>query len=142
MSIDTASSVATLKEEARRLRVELDAKGTRISHSQALERIAQQLECRDWNTLFATAVNGLMQRLTVGQTVNGHYLTQPFTAQVVEVDHLDSDRYRLRLKFIEPVDVVTSDRFTGYRKQVYCTIDRTGATREKTSDGQPHLRLA
>ena len=51
-------------------------------------------------------------------------------------------RYRLTLDLDEPVDVVTFDSFSAFRKRVHCTIDETGRTIEKTSNGRPHVELA
>ena len=45
------------KTQARLLRIELANKGISISHSQSLERIAQQLGFRDWNTAAARLSN-------------------------------------------------------------------------------------
>ena len=52
------------------------------------------------------------------------------------------DRFRITLHFDEPVDVVTFDSFSAYRQRVTGTIDSTGRTAEKTSDGRPHMELA
>ena len=54
----------------------------------------------------------------------------------------DPSRMRLTLKFDEPVDVVTFDSFSAFRHRVNCVVDETGRSREKTSDGRPHMELA
>ena len=56
-------------------------------------------------------------------------------AQIVE----DTDACA---QFDEPVDVVTWDSFSAFRRRVSCTIDRRGRTAERTSDGRPHMELA
>ena len=48
---------------------------------------------------------------------------------------------RMTLNFDEPVDVVTFDSFSAFRQRVNCTVDETGRTAAKTSDGRPHLEL-
>jgi Glyoxalase superfamily protein len=37
------------------------------------------------------------------------------------------------------VDVVTFDSFSNFRKRVWGVVGPLGESREKTSDGQPHL---
>jgi len=53
-----------------------------------------------------------------------------------------SGRYRASIQFDTPVDVVAFDSFSAFRRRVTVTVDATGATAEKTSDGRPHLQLA
>lgn len=79
----------------------------------------------------------------LGSRVRGHYLGQPFDAQVLGVQALSSQpgRYRMTLHFDEPVDVVTFDSFSAFRQRIHCTVDETGRTAEKTSNGRPHLEL-
>lgn len=50
-------------------------------------------------------------------------------------------RYRLTMKFDEPVDVVTFESFSAFRQRVTATVDETGRTIEKTSNGLPQLEL-
>jgi hypothetical protein len=37
--------------------------------------------------------------------------------------------------------VSTFDSFSVFRQRVSCTVDETGRTVEKTSNGRPHLEL-
>ncbi|MEN8685342.1 glyoxalase superfamily protein, partial [Marivita sp.] len=41
----------------------------------------------------------------------------------------------------EPVDVVHFDSFSNFRKRVQCVVGPSGTTKEKTSNGQPHVVL-
>lgn len=136
-------SLAALKTQAKRLRSHLQHDGTSISHSQALEVLAHQHGYRDWNTLYAAAGNHPALPVVVGQPVTGRYLGHPFDGEVTGLRVISdtTDRYRLTVVFDEPVDVVTFDSFSAFRKRVSCTINGDGVTAERTSDGTPHLAL-
>jgi hypothetical protein len=137
-------SLEALKDQAKRLRLSLTAGGQDVSHSKALEIIAAQHGFRDWNTLHAAIGNRPpLNPYMLGSRVKGHYLGQPFEAEILGVQALTSHpgRFRLTLNFTEAVDVVTFESFSAFRKRVNCTIDDTGRTREKTSNGRPHLEL-
>ncbi|WP_425530855.1 glyoxalase superfamily protein [Ferranicluibacter rubi] len=133
-----------LKEQAKRLRSSVAARGIDMSHSRALETIAEQYGFRDWNTLHAAVGNRPpLDPYQLGSRVRGFYLGQPFEAQVLGVQALTAQagRYRLTLDFDEPVDVVTFESFSSFRKRVHCTIDASGRTAAKTSNGRPHVEL-
>ncbi|WP_411033507.1 glyoxalase superfamily protein [Shinella sp. BYT-45] len=137
-------SLDALKDQARRLRNRFADDGQPVSHSRALELIAAQYGFRDWNTLHAAAGNRPpFNPWMLGSRVRGHYLGQPFDAEVIGVQALPNQpgRYRMTLHFDEPVDVVTFESFSAFRQRVSCTVDETGRTREKTSNGRPHLEL-
>ena len=136
-------SLEDLKAQARRLRATLAADGTAVGHSRALELLAHQHGYKDWNTLHAAIGNRPPPApVAVGDRVHGRYLGQPFEGEVIGVQALASpDRFRVTLQFDEPVDVVTFDSFSAFRQRVTGTIDRTGRTAEKTSDGRPHMEL-
>jgi len=139
----TLPSLEALKLQAKRLRATLGTQGNPIGHAQALEMLAHQHGYKDWNTLHAAIGNRPPPApVAVGDRVRGHYLGQPFDADVIGVQTLSSaDKFRITLNFDEAVDVVTFESFSAYRKRVSCTIDRAGRTAEKTSDGRPHLQL-
>ena len=139
----TLPSIDDLKAQARRLRVRLTADGKAIGHGEALELVACQYGYRDWNTLYAAARNQPSRGpVALGSKVRGRYLGQPFQGQVIGIKPLtDHGRYRVTLHFDEAVDVVTFASFSAFRQRVTCTIDRSGRTAEKTSDGRPHLQL-
>ena len=135
-------SIDELKTQAKRLRARLGEDGHEVGHSKALELIAQQYGYRDWNTLHAAVGNRERPPVTLGARVAGRYLGQSFAGEVIAVADLNgSGRYRVTLQFDEPVDVVTFDSFSAFRRRVTCTIGRDGRTAEKTSNGRPHLEL-
>lgn len=137
-------SLETLKDQAKRLRTRMKDESQDISHSKALELIAAQYGFRDWNTLAAKAGNRPpLNPWMLGSRVSGHYLGQPFKAEILSVQALTHapGRYRITFDFEEPVDVVTFDSFSAFRKRVTCTIGEDGRTVEKTSNGRPHMEL-
>ncbi|NMM44289.1 hypothetical protein HH303_07355 [Rhodospirillaceae bacterium KN72] len=137
-------SLDALKAQAKRLRTELEASGNPVSHGQALELIARQYGFRDWNTLHARTGNAPPPPpFTVGQIVEGTYLGQPFIGEVIGLQsQAGGSLYRLTLDFEEPIDVVTFDSFSNFRKRVSCTVDRNGRSPEKTSNGRPQVALS
>ncbi len=137
-------SIEAAKAQAKRLRATLAADGNPVGHSRSLELLAHQYGYKDWNTLHAAIGNRPPPSpVAIGQRVRGRYLSQPFDGEVIGVLALATPgRFRVTLHFDEPVDVVTFDSFSAYRQRVTCTIDRTGKTAEKTSDGRPHMELA
>lgn len=140
----TLPSVDDLKSQARRLRDSLARTGTAISHSRSLELLAHQLGHKDWNTLYAATGNRQPAfPVELGARVKGEYLGQSFDAEVIGLGKLGAaDRYRITLKFDEPVDVVKFDSFSAFRRRVSAIVDAAGVTAERTSDGRPHLQLA
>jgi hypothetical protein len=138
-------SLETVKDQAKRLRTRLKDEGNEISHSKALELVAAQYGFRDWNTLAAKAGNRPpLNPWMLGSRVTGHYLGQPFSAEIISVQAITAapGRYRITFNFDEPVDVVTFDSFSNMRQRVVCTIGEDGRTIEKTSNGRPHMELA
>ncbi|PII39509.1 hypothetical protein T190_03675 [Sinorhizobium meliloti CCBAU 01290] len=79
----------------------------------------------------------------LGARVKGRYLGQAFEAEILSAQAISAKprRYRLTFKFDEPVDVVTFESFSAFRQRVTATIDESGRTVERTSDGRPHLEL-
>ena len=132
-----------LKQQAKALRVGVDADGLAVSHSRSLELIARQYGYKDWNTLHsATGNQPPASPIVLGQHVKGHYLGQAFEGEVIGLQTLNGgNRYRVTLNFNEAVDVVTFEGMSNFRKRVSCTIGRDGKTVEKTSNGQPHMAL-
>jgi|SRR5690606_14193463 len=141
-SLDTPSTTS-LKAEARLLRDERARAGTPLAHGAALEEVAHRHGYRDWNTAHAALPERVATPVQVGQRVTGSYLGNPFTGLVIGV-HLLSDmqHYQVTVKFDAPVDVVKSKLFSAFRHRVTATIDLRGISPARTSDGQPHLRLA
>ncbi|MFP6747102.1 MAG: glyoxalase superfamily protein [Alphaproteobacteria bacterium] len=48
---------------------------------------------------------------------------------------------RLTIRFDEPVDVVTCDKFSAFCQRVSCNLNEKYVTAERTGNGQPHMRL-
>lgn len=135
-------SLDALKAQAKRLRASLAESGTPVSHSKSLELLADQYGYRDWNTLHAAVGNRPpAPPVMLGQQVMGTYLKQPFTGEVIGVSEIAGERYRVTFQFDEPVDVVTFDSFSAFRRRVTTVIGRDGKTVERTSDGAPQLQL-
>ena len=135
----------TLKDQARRLRTRLAANGDTIGHSKALELVAAQHGFNDWNTLHAALGNRSgPESLAPGDRVTGAYLGQRFAARIVGIQAITSvpGNYRVSLDLDEAVDVVTFDSFSAFRKRVTGIIGKTGASRERTSNGRPQLELS
>lgn len=134
-----------LKQQAKHLRASLAATGTIINHARSLELLAHQYGYKNWNVLHAAIGNRPPPRsgapVGLGDHVEGRYLNQPFAGEVIGVAKMGGDRYRVTFDFDEPVDVVTFESFSAYRKRVTCTVDARGMTAEKTSDGQPHMQI-
>lgn len=140
----TLPSLSALKDQAKHLRALLAAAGNEIGHSRSLELIAAEYGYRDWNTLHAAASDRPpFNRWTLGSRVKGHYLGQPFEGEILAAQALtaQSGRYRLTFRFDVPVDVVTFESFSAFRQRVTATIDETGRTVERTSNGRPQLEL-
>lgn len=132
-----------VKDQARRLRQTLGASGTDVSHSRSLELVAAQYGYRDWNTLHAALGNRQPKGLSIGDRVTGRYLGQNFAGRIVSLAPLGdaSGKTRIGLHFDAPVDVVTFDSFSAFRRRIHAVIDEAGRTVEKTSNGRPHLEL-
>ncbi len=137
----TLPSITEAKAQARRLRKELLEQGNEVSHSRALELVARQYGFRDWNTLHAAIGNRPPETWTPGGRVRGTYLAQPFDATVIAVEMLRPGWFRLVLDLDEAVDVVSFDSFSNFRRRISGVIGPAGTTRERTSNGEPHLRL-
>jgi len=136
-------SRAQAKAYAHALRSERAARNETISHAAALELVAHQLGYSNWNTLSAHLSNYPQRPLQLGDRVEGRYLKMPITGSVIAVREMAGGAcYEVLLDFDEPVDVVTSDRFSNFRKRVGATISADGVSYHKTSDGVPHLIVA
>ncbi len=134
-------TIAQAKRDAKWLRETLGAGGGEISHAQALERVAHRHGFRDWNALQATIRDQPPRGWIAGGRVTGRYLTQPFAATVLSADQLRPGWFRLVLDFDEAVDVVRFESFSNLRKQVRVVVGPEGHSKERTSDGTPHVEL-
>ncbi|GHF59022.1 glyoxalase superfamily protein [Seohaeicola zhoushanensis] len=135
----TLPSLDEAKTQARALRVALSARGTTISHSEALEAIAVQHGAKDWNTLQARIRKAATRpELTLGAAVSGRYLGQPFTGRLVALSGPPEMR-QVTIRLDKPVDTVRFESFSNLRHQIRGAIDATGQSVRRTSDGVPHL---
>ncbi|MEP5153665.1 glyoxalase superfamily protein [Planktotalea sp.] len=134
-------SIDALKAQAKRLRGAMAEKQTPITQSLALETIARQWGYRDWNTLSAMSKSNAPRGWFVGQRVSGTYLGHAFEGTLKAVRSANAGFWYVTVIFDTPVDVVTSDAFSSYRRQVNVTLNEDGTTPAKTSDGQPHMVL-
>lgn len=134
----TLPPVEALKAQAKRLRTDLPD----ISHARVLELVAHQWGYRNWNTLAALAGQvANAHRYQLGDRVNGTYLGQSFSGEIIGAQRLGADQTRLTIQFDAPVDVVKFDSFSAYRSRVSATINGDGKTAAQTSDGVPHMQL-
>lgn len=131
--------VDTLKSQAKNLRAALERAGTAVSHSQALELVAQSHGARDWNTAQASAESAPIWRF--GGPVRGHYLGQPFTGRVIAASERGPRHHALTIAFDAPVNVSHSALMEVQRKRINATVNSDGRSISRTSDGQPHLVL-
>lgn len=129
------------KQDAKRLRASLAEQGEAISHAQALERIAHGYGFRDWNAAQAEMRDRPPQGWTAGGRVTGRYLSQPFAATVLAADQLRPDWFALVLDLDEAVDVVRFESFSNLRKRIRVEVGPEGRSKERTSDGTPHVEL-
>ena len=134
-------SIAEVKEQARRLRARLRSEGVEVGHSKSLELVAHQHGYRDWNTFHAAIGNRPPSGFSAGGRVLGRFLAQAFQGTVRGVEMLSPGWFRLELDLDDAVDVVSFASFSNMRKRVRGIIGPSGHSRERTSDGRPHLEL-
>lgn len=140
--IPTLPDRASVKALAKRLRQSLVLEGNFVTHSEALELTAKQFGYRDWNTLSAKLDAPMSTPLTVGGRVKGRYLGHSFMGTLIGLQMMKGERRKVVIAFDEPIDVVTSQHFSSYRRRVTGILDHKGSSREKRSDGIPVLELA
>ena len=73
--------------------------------------------------------------------MSGEYLSQRFSATVLSAEQQRPGWFRLVLDLDEAVDVVRFDSFSNLRKQIRIVVGPDGRSKERTSDGTPHLVL-
>ncbi|MEM6609917.1 MAG: glyoxalase superfamily protein [Pseudomonadota bacterium] len=129
------------KKLAKALRKRLADKGVVLGHSQALERIAQDNGFRDWNSFHAAIEADPSKSWGVGARVTGRYLSQPFAATILSSEPKRPGWFRLVLNLDEAVDVVRFESFSNLRKQIRIEVGPAGHSKERTSDGRPHVEL-
>lgn len=137
----TLPTISEAKQQARALRTRAAEEGDRISHADALERVARRHGYKDWNTFLAAIGNGPPAAWTKGGRVTGRYLSHPFSGTVIDIQDLGRSWFRLAIALDAAIDVVASNGFSNLRKQIRGDVGPAGETRERTSDGVPHLVL-
>ncbi|MHC9235658.1 glyoxalase superfamily protein [Pseudooceanicola sp. 502str34] len=132
-------TIDAAKAQAKALRQALAAQGTAVSHSQALELVAQQHGARDWNTLHARlGLGNAPPELKLGSRVEARYLGQSCRGEVVGLSGPEGFR-KVEIKLDAPVDTVQSEHFSNWRHRIHATLDTEGRSHSCTSDGRPHL---
>lgn len=135
-------SLDALKVQAKSLRNALAAAGQDVSHARSLELLAKQMGHRDWNTLHAATGNAPPPIVQLGQHISGLYMGRPFAGTVIRVSNIGHGaRFQFSVRFDAPVNISKFDSMVIERRQVTVTIDQTGHTSEKTSDGTPHMTV-
>ena len=129
-----------MSEKAKKL---LEIKGYKIPHSLLLECFSVINGYKDWNTLHASMSNRpALEALGLGEVVDGQYMGQPFRGELVGIRTLQKGRsYYVSIQADEAIDVVKFDSFSNFRRRLSCTVDQSGISPAKTSDGQPHMIL-
>lgn len=136
-------SLKELKQQARQLRSETATDSAPISHSKSLEIIAHQRGFKDWNTLHAAASNRpAIEKLGLGDSVNGRYMGQSFQGEVVGIRTVKPGQlYQLSIQLEQAIDVVTFDSFSNFRRRLNCAVGHDGISPARTSNGEPHMVL-
>ncbi len=134
-------TIAEAKALAKKLRAHLESQGRATSHAQALETVAHQHGYRDWNTFCAVISAREEDPWEPGMRVQGTYLAQPFKGSIIAKMKQGPGWFRLVLDLDEPVDVVMFEGFSNYRRRIRGIVGPDGHSRERTSNGVPHLRV-
>lgn len=136
-------SIDELKTQAKALRQSMAQDGHVMSHSKSLEVLAKQLGYRDWNTLSAIVGNNYAFSYVLGEAVSGTYLGQSFEGEIIGLRKVpNKQRFGVTIKFDVPLDVVKFDGMSNFRSRINIVVNKNGVSDDKTSDGQPHLKLA
>ena len=116
-----------LKAKAKRLRKALAARDVSISHAGSLELLAQSHGYRDWNTAVAMARRNIptnVSDLGIGKRFAGSYLGHAVTGLIRSVTASPTPGvFRVEVHLDEPVDVVESKRFHGFRQRIGARIN-------------------
>lgn len=138
-------TIDQLKAQAKRLRGTLQTAGTTVTHSRALEMIADQHGYRDWNTLSAAATKpaeAKQRRLGVGDRVSGHYLGHRFRGEITALEQRKQmNGHRITVHFDTPVNVSKFDDLPVLRQRVASRIGPNGRSPERTSNGVPVMQI-
>ena len=112
-----------------------------LTHSAALELVAQQRGARDWNTLVAR-LSTTPSRPRPRDRVSGTYMGHPFAGVLKSIKSMSgAGAVRVSIHMDHPIDVVTFDSFCAHRQRVSATLDPDGVSFGRRSDGVAHLVL-
>ena len=116
-----------LKVQAKRLRKALASRNLTVSHTGSLELLAQSHGFRDWNTAIAmTRKREPVQvgDLGIGKRFAGSYLGHAVCGQIRGVTRTPVGGVsRIVVHLDQPVDVVTSERFSALRQRIASRIN-------------------
>lgn len=122
-----ADATEQFKTQAKRLRKALAARDVSVSHAGSLELLAQSHGYRDWNTAIAMARRNIptnVSDLGIGKRFAGSYLGHAVTGLIRSVTTTATPGvFRVEVHLDEPVDVVKSKLFTGYRQRIGARIN-------------------
>ncbi|AJD50841.1 hypothetical protein SAMN02744133_11642 [Thalassospira xiamenensis M-5 = DSM 17429] len=116
-----------LKQQAKRLRKALASRKMTVSHTGSLELLAQSHGFRDWNTAIAMTRKREPVRIAdlgIGKRFAGSYLGHAVCGQIRGVTRTPvGGVYRIEVHLDQPVDVVTSERFSALRQRIASRIN-------------------
>ncbi|MFC4235388.1 glyoxalase superfamily protein [Thalassospira xianhensis] len=125
--IGSGDSAGMLKAQAKRLRNALASRNMTVSHAGSLELLAQSQGFRDWNTAIAMTRKREPVRIAdlgIGKRFAGSYLGHAVCGQIRGVTKTPVDGvYRVEVHLDQPVDVVTSERFSALRQRIASRIN-------------------
>ena len=135
------TTVKSAKDHARRLFTALKTSGQPVPLSRAYELTAQAAGHADWNTMAAKLHSKTPLGWSLGQSVQGAYLGHPIRGHIHALQRQGPTHVVVEIDLETPVDVSGSTLFSALRKRVRATLDATGKSVGRRSDGVPHLIL-
>jgi hypothetical protein len=128
------------KARARELRAGPRAGGAPISHAEALERVAAELGCTDWNNASARLSNEPDAPLHVGDLGAGRYLKQPFTGRALGVREIAGGaRSLVRNAETPAAETVICTCVRRFETHSNSTTSTGASQRMVTSNAAPHM---
>ena len=127
--------------KAKAMAKSLRAETVGLSHAQALEHIAKDHGFHDWNGFHAAISDLVPAEISAGMRVTGRYLSHVFNGVIIQATPQDPGWTRLDIKLDVPVDTVRFASFQNMRSRIVGVIGPDGYSKERTSDGEPHLML-
>jgi hypothetical protein len=135
--------LARIKDQARRMRTRTVAKGAPLSQAQALEKLARMLGHRDWNTLHAAASftpEGAPAK--TGDKLRLRYMGIEAEGRLRWVkEGAEQGYWQVAIDLTAPLPIPTAEGIDLTRRRLHADLDAKGISRERRSDGTPHLEL-